>query len=82
MDDLAGDKAGLVRGEQGDANDRRLEVPSGDCDGGHGWELLKNPATGEEFGPVAAKVAAFLTQRSRSEVTERKCSPARASPHR
>jgi len=41
--------------------DKRLEVLSGDFDGGHGWALLKNPATGEEFGPVAAKVAAFLT---------------------
>ena len=44
---------------------KRLEVLSGDFDGGHGWALLKNPATGEEFGPVAAKVAAFLTAHSR-----------------
>jgi dienelactone hydrolase len=45
--------------------DKRLEVLSGDFDGGHGWALLKNPATGEEFGPVAAKVAAFLTAHTR-----------------
>jgi dienelactone hydrolase len=45
--------------------DKRLEVLSGDFDGGHGWDLLKNPATGAEFGPVAAKVAAFLTTRTR-----------------
>jgi hypothetical protein len=44
---------------------KRLEVLSGDFDGLHGWELLRNPATGEEFGPVAAKVAAFLTAHSR-----------------
>jgi pimeloyl-ACP methyl ester carboxylesterase len=46
--------------------DKRLEVLSGDFDGLHGWALLKNPATGEEFGPVAAKVAAFLTARTHS----------------
>ena len=45
--------------------DKRLEVLSGDFDGLHGWELLRNPATGEEFGPVAAKVTAFLTAHSR-----------------
>jgi dienelactone hydrolase len=45
--------------------DKRLEVLSGDFDGLHGWELLRNPATGEEFGPVAAKVAAFLTAQTR-----------------
>jgi pimeloyl-ACP methyl ester carboxylesterase len=45
--------------------DKRLEVLSGDFDGLHGWALLKNPATGEEFGPVAAKVAAFLTAHTR-----------------
>ena len=44
---------------------KRLEVLSGDFDGGHGWALLKNPATGEEFGPVAAKVTAFLTTHTR-----------------
>jgi dienelactone hydrolase len=44
---------------------KRLEVLSGDFDGGHGWALLKNPATGEEFGPVAAKVTAFLTAHTR-----------------
>jgi dienelactone hydrolase len=47
------------------AGDKRLEVLSGDFDGLHGWALLKNPATGEEFGPVAAKVAAFLTAHTR-----------------
>ena len=46
--------------------DKRLEVLSGDFDGLHGWELLRNPATGEQFGPVAAKVAAFLTTNTRS----------------
>jgi dienelactone hydrolase len=46
--------------------DKRLEVLSGDFDGLHGWELLRNPATGEQFGPVAAKVAAFLTTHTRS----------------
>jgi hypothetical protein len=46
---IEGQAAGIVR------------VLSGDFDGLHGWALLKNPATGEEFGPVAAKVAAFLT---------------------
>jgi dienelactone hydrolase len=45
--------------------DKRLEVLSGEFDGLHGWELLRNPATGEEFGPVAAKVAAFLTAHTR-----------------
>lgn len=45
---------------------KRLEVLSGDFDGLHGWQLLRNPATGEEFGPVAAKVAAFVTAHSRS----------------
>jgi pimeloyl-ACP methyl ester carboxylesterase len=45
--------------------DKRLEVLSGDFDGLHGWELLQNPATGEEFGPVAAKVAAFVTAHTR-----------------
>jgi hypothetical protein len=40
-------------------------VRSGDFDGLHGWDLLKNPATGEQFGPVAAKVAAFLTAHTR-----------------
>jgi dienelactone hydrolase len=44
---------------------KRLEVLSGDFDGLHGWELLRNPATGEQFGPVAAKVAAFLTTHTR-----------------
>jgi alpha-beta hydrolase superfamily lysophospholipase len=44
---------------------KRLEVLSGAFDGLHGWELLRNPATGEEFGPVAAKVAAFLTAHTR-----------------
>ena len=44
---------------------KHLEVLSGDFDGGHGWALLKNPATGEEFGPVAAKVTAFLTTHTR-----------------
>jgi dienelactone hydrolase len=53
----------MYRAVKSDA--KRLEVLSGDFDGGHGWELLKNPATGEEFGPVAAKVAAFLTAHSR-----------------
>ena len=43
------------------AGDKRLEVLSGDFDGLHGWALLQNPATGAEFGPVAAKMAAFLT---------------------
>jgi dienelactone hydrolase len=47
-------------------DDKRLEVLSGDFDGLHGWGLLKNPATGEEFGPVAAKVAAFLTNHTLS----------------
>ena len=47
------------------SEDKRLEVLSGDFDGLHGWGLLKNPATGEEFGPVAAKVAAFLTNHTR-----------------
>ena len=46
------------------AGGKRLEVFSGDFDGGHGWNLLKDPATGE-FGPVAAKVAAFLTAHTR-----------------
>jgi dienelactone hydrolase len=46
--------------------DKRLEVLSDDFDGLHGWELLRNPATGEEFGPVAAKVTAFLTAHTRS----------------
>ena len=41
---------------------KRLEVLTGDFDGLHGWELLRSPATGEQFGPVAAKVAAFLVQ--------------------
>jgi dienelactone hydrolase len=45
--------------------DKRLEVLSGDFDGLHGWQLLKNPTTGEEFGPVAAKVAAFVTAHTR-----------------
>jgi dienelactone hydrolase len=45
--------------------DQRLEVLSGDFDGGHGWALLKNPATGEQFGPVANKVAAFPTTHTR-----------------
>jgi dienelactone hydrolase len=53
----------MYRAVKSDA--KRLEVLSGDFDGGHGWALLKNPATGEEFGPVAAKVAAFLTAHSR-----------------
>ena len=44
---------------------KRLEVLSGDFDGLHGWDLLRNPATGEQFGPVAAKVAAFLTAHTR-----------------
>jgi dienelactone hydrolase len=44
---------------------KRLEVLSGDFDGLHGWQLLQNPATGEEFGPAAAKVAAFLTAHTR-----------------
>ena len=43
---------------------KRLEVLSGDFDGLHGWDLLRNPANGE-FGPVAAKVAAFLTAHTR-----------------
>jgi dienelactone hydrolase len=47
------------------AGGKRLEVLSGDFDGGHGWALLKNPTTGEQFGPVAAKVAAFLTAHTR-----------------
>jgi alpha-beta hydrolase superfamily lysophospholipase len=47
------------------SDDKRLEVLSGDFDGLHGWELLRNPATGEEFGPVATKVAAFLTAHTR-----------------
>lgn len=46
-------------------DDKRLEVLSGDFDGLHGWALLKNPTTGEEFGPVAAKVAAFLSAHTR-----------------
>jgi hypothetical protein len=37
---------------------------SGDFDGLHGWDLLRNPANGE-FGSVAAKVAAFLTAHTR-----------------
>jgi dienelactone hydrolase len=45
--------------------DKRLEVRSGDFDGLHGWALLKNPATGEQFGPVAAKITAFLTAHTR-----------------
>jgi dienelactone hydrolase len=53
----------MYRAVKSDA--KRLEVLSGDFDGGHGWALLKNPATGEEFGPVAAKVAAFLTAHTR-----------------
>jgi dienelactone hydrolase len=44
--------------------DKRLEVLSGDFDGGHGWQLLNDPASGQ-FGPVAAKVAAFLTAHTR-----------------
>jgi hypothetical protein len=44
---------------------KRLEVLSGDFDGLHGWDLLNNPATGQEFGPVAAKVTAFLTAHTR-----------------
>ena len=47
------------------SGDKRLEVLSGDFDGLHGWAMLKNPATGEEFGPVASKVAAFLTAHTR-----------------
>jgi dienelactone hydrolase len=47
------------------AGDKRLEVLPGDCDGGHGWQLLKNRATGEEFGPAAAKVTAFLIAHTR-----------------
>jgi dienelactone hydrolase len=47
------------------AGGKRLEVLSGDFDGGHGWDLLPNPATGDGFGPVAAKVAAFLTANTR-----------------
>ncbi|HET7518400.1 MAG TPA: hypothetical protein VFN05_12025 [Actinomycetes bacterium] len=43
---------------------KRLEVLAGDFDGLHGWDLLRNPANGE-FGPVAAKVAAFLTAHTR-----------------
>jgi esterase/lipase len=39
--------------------DKRLEALSGPSDGLHGWELLNN-ATGGEFTPVAAKVAAFI----------------------
>jgi hypothetical protein len=46
------------------AGGKRLEVLSADFDGGLGWKLLNDPATGE-FGPVAAKVAAFLTARTR-----------------
>jgi dienelactone hydrolase len=53
----------MYRAVKSDA--KRLEVLSGDFDGLHGWELLKNPATGEEFGPAAAKVAAFLTAHTR-----------------
>lgn len=44
---------------------KRLEVLSGDFDGLHGWELLRNPVTGAEFGPVAARVAAFLSAHTR-----------------
>jgi hypothetical protein len=40
-------------------------VLSGDFDGLHGWQLLGNPATGEEFGPAAVKVTAFLTAHTR-----------------
>ena len=47
-----------------DQRGQRLEVLSGDFDGLHGWDLLRNPANGE-FGPVAAKVAAFLTAHTR-----------------
>jgi dienelactone hydrolase len=46
-------------------DDKRLEVLSGDFDGLHGWALLKNPATGEEFGPVAAKATAFVAAHTR-----------------
>ena len=53
----------MYRAVKSDA--KRLEVLSGDFDGLHGWELLRNPATGEEFGPVAARVAAFLTTHTR-----------------
>jgi alpha-beta hydrolase superfamily lysophospholipase len=53
----------MYRAVKSDA--KRLEVISGDFDGSHGWELLKDPARGEEFGPVAAKVAAFLTAHTR-----------------
>jgi dienelactone hydrolase len=48
------------------AGGKRLEVLSGDFDGQHGLALLKNPTTGEQFGPVAAKVAAFLTTHTRA----------------
>jgi dienelactone hydrolase len=53
----------MYRAVKSDA--KRLEVLSGDFDGLHGWELLRSPADGEEFGPVAAKVAGFLTAHSR-----------------
>jgi alpha-beta hydrolase superfamily lysophospholipase len=46
------------------SEDKRLEVLAGDLDGRHGWDLLRSPATGE-LGPVAAKVAAFLTAHTR-----------------
>jgi dienelactone hydrolase len=44
--------------------DKRLEVVSGPFDGRHGWQLLNNPADGQ-FTSVAARVAAFLTARTR-----------------
>jgi dienelactone hydrolase len=44
---------------------KRLEVLSGDFDGLHGWQLLRIPATGEEFGPTAARVTAVLTAHTR-----------------
>ena len=44
---------------------KRLEVLSGDFDGVHGWDLLKDPADLSRFSSVAAKVAAFLTAHTR-----------------
>ena len=46
------------------SKDKRLEVLAGPFDARHGWELLTDPASGQ-FGPVAAKVAAFLTAHTR-----------------
>jgi pimeloyl-ACP methyl ester carboxylesterase len=47
------------------AGAKRLEVLTDEYDGGHGWRLLTDPATGE-LGSVAAGVAAFLTGHTRN----------------